>query len=132
MEDIAKTTKSTSNKNKKNTKWILFIIAAFFVGGVLGYFVGGNVKETQIREQYDQEVSKIQAEAANAKDDVSSGLKEGQATVSEGQQTIESLQAENATLRSTIETQNAKIADLEKQLEEAQNSEDSSDQVPNN
>ncbi len=122
-----------SKKAKKdNTKWILFIVLALLVGGILGYAMGGNAKETQVKKQYDQQIQKLEEDAAKAKEDVNSGLAEGQEAVAEGQQTLESLQAENATLKNTIDTQTKKIAELEQQLEDAQSSNTPTDTAPTN
>jgi peptidoglycan hydrolase CwlO-like protein len=115
----------TVKDNSSNTKWIVFIVVALIVGGALGFVIGGNAKETEIVEQYDQQITKLETELANTGEDLSAGITEGQEAVAEGQQTLETLQAENATLNATIETLNEQIADLESQLEDSQNTENS-------
>ncbi len=110
MSEISSNTSSLS-KNKL----IIIAVAVLLVGGIAGYFIGVNTTEDKQQE----ELSSLQQELEQARTGASDEIQEGQEAITEGQQTLESLQAENASLKATIEQQNQKIADLEQQLEEA-------------
>jgi peptidoglycan hydrolase CwlO-like protein len=97
-------------------------VGMLLFGGVLGYLIGKNVTESEIQKKYDQQVQELTEEVEDAKQGISGDVEQGQAAIAEGQQTLESLQAENTTLKSTIDKQAQKIAELEQQLEEAQGS----------
>jgi peptidoglycan hydrolase CwlO-like protein len=97
---------------------VLVVLAVLAVGGV-GYLMGSNAAEADAKAKYDQQVQGLQKELDEAKTEVGEDVQEGQEAVAEGQQTLESLQAENAELKNTIAAQNQKIADLEKQLQDA-------------
>jgi peptidoglycan hydrolase CwlO-like protein len=129
MADSDTTTTATKSK-KDNRKWIIYIIIAAVVAGGLGYVIGGNIKEAEMRQKYNLQVNELEEDASSAKQNANSALEEGQQEVAEGQQTLEALQNENATLKATIESQNAKIADLEQQLKEAQESDTTTPENP--
>lgn len=107
-----------------NNKWkLVLLIALFTILGVLGgYVYGSNKTESDLKKQYAAQIKDLEDDVSDAKKNASGSITEGQEAVNEGQQTIETLQAENASLKATIEDQNKKITDLEKQLEEANNS----------
>lgn len=115
---MAEVTDSTAAK-PKNTKWIVFIVLALLLGGVLGYAYGSNSTESELKTKYAAQIKQLEEDVDKAKESASGTVEEGQAAVAEGQQTLESLQTENAQLKSTIDAQTKKIADLEKQLAEA-------------
>ena len=121
MADYTTETSSTGKK-KKNTHWFIPALIALLIGGSLGYVIGANMAKTESEEELQRQVASLEEELETAKEDLSDDIEEGQDSVAEGQDTIESLQAENATLKATIDQQNKKIADLEQQLEEAENS----------
>lgn len=110
---------SSGAPSKSNNKLVVIGIIALLIGGIAGYFIGVNVTE----DKQQQEILTLQLELEQAKSGASDELEEGQEAIAEGQQTLESLQAENASLKETIEQQNQKIADLEQQLENAQGTE---------
>ncbi len=121
-QNLRETTTPKPEKKQKNTKWILFIVLALVIGGAAGFVIGQDLKESEMKDQYGTQIEALEDEVEDAKIRAGDTLEDGQEAVTEGQQTLESLQAENATLKTTIEEQNAKIADLEKQLQEAQGS----------
>lgn len=127
MSETISTTPEQTHKNNKSTKWVIFVILALFIGGAVGYALGAAAKESEIQASFDQQTQQLEDEIDALKlstgiklDDGQEALTEGQEAITEGQQTLESLQAENAALKATIEEQNKKIADLEMQLEAAQ------------
>ncbi len=120
---MADQTTETTKKNKKGKSlWvkILLILVILVIGGIIGYSIGKSHAEDEAQANLQQQVSSLQQQLDLAKKGVNN-------EVQEGQQSLESLQTENATLKSTIEKQNQKIADLEKQLEEAQSTNPPSD-----
>lgn len=92
-----------NKKDVSRTVLIISILLALAGGMIGGYTLGTNAAESDLEQQ---------------KDAASSKVEQGQAAVSEGQQTIESLQSDNAQLESTIDEQAQKITDLEAQLAE--------------
>lgn len=119
------TTTSPPEKKKGHvsmTTLILSILLALVLAGVGGYYIGAKKTENDLNAKHQQQVSQLQTELSAAKANASGTVQEGKDAITSGQDTIASLQAENATLKATIDQQNKKIADLEKQLEEAQGS----------
>lgn len=103
---------------------ILIIVLAVIAVGAAGYFLGKNTAEDDAKAMYTEQIQSLKQDLDEAKDTVSSG-------VEEGQDTVESLQAENAELEAKVQEQEAKIADLEKQLEDANSNNTTNTQTPN-
>ena len=99
---------------------IALIVLAILVVGTIGYVIGTNQAESDVKAKYDEKTQSLQKQVDEAKEGLSDTVQEGQEAVEEGKQTLESLQAENSQLKSTIDELNKKIVDLEKQLEDAQ------------
>lgn len=106
-------TPMSRNADGLTRPWIILIIvlSVLVVGGV-GYSIGQNQAEQDAQAKYDRQVKSLEDEADKAKTVVSAGSEQNQ-------QTVESLEAENAQLKTKVSEQEQKIADLEKQLEEA-------------
>lgn len=98
---------------------ILLIIIGLLVAGGIGYTMGANAAQSDLEAKVDERVQDLQQELDEAKTVINNELDESQESIEEGQQTLESLQAENAELKTTIQQQTQKIAELEEQLEEA-------------
>jgi len=103
-------------------KIIIFSAVALLVGGGLGYYLGSTMKESELTDKYTQQLAKFGLTVNEAQEIATDAANQSQATQASNQQTIETLKAENAQLKTTIQTQQTKIADLEKQLEEANKS----------
>ncbi len=117
-----KKTKSSSKKVVSRTVCILLVILALICGGLAGYAYGQNNAKSDAEKALQQKVNSLESDLSKAKTAVGSEVQEGQQDVAESQQTAEALKTENAALKQTISDQQKKIADLEKQLEEAKNS----------
>ena len=117
---MGKSALSTNQEGLARWALILIIVLSVLVVGGVGYYIGWNRAEDQAKSKYSKQTQELQQELDKAKQSATTKVTAGQEKVAEGQQTVESLSAENTQLKSTIETQNQKIADLEKQLEDAQ------------
>ncbi len=117
MSDVSG--QEAGSKNKKvvsQTVTILLIIITLILGGLAGYAYGKESATTDAEKELQQQVSSLEAELSLAKAAAGDEIEED---ITEGQQTVEALQSENAALKQTIADQNQKIADLEQQLEGA-------------
>lgn len=120
MDETTNVTEATEQKDSvakdkkvvSRTVCVLLAVLALIIGGLGGYAYGNNTATTEAQKQQQQEAAALENDVNKAKAAVGNEAQEGK-------QTVESLQAENAALKTTIEQQNAKIADLQKQLEEA-------------
>jgi predicted nuclease with TOPRIM domain len=121
---------STKSSKKNPWKTVLLVIGILLAGGAAGYYIGTNNAESDLQKKYDEQVQKLQDELDDARQNVSGTLEESQDALTEGQQTLESVQADNAALQATIDQQKQQIADLEKQLADAQS--DNSTDTPTN
>lgn len=92
---------------------ILIIVMSVLAVGSVGYLIGKNNAEADAKTKYEQQVKSLQGELDEAKSTVSGG-------VEQGQQTLESLQAENEELKTKVAEQAKEIEDLKHQLEEAE------------
>lgn len=114
---------TTEGKRKLTSKtWfkVLLIVILVIAFGGLGYYFGYEKAKTDTRNELNARIELLEDDLDAAKKAAGSELLEGQEAVQEGQQTLQELQTENTQLKSTIEQQNQKIAELEKQLEDAQ------------
>lgn len=91
---------------------ILIIVLAVLVVGGVGYVIGQNKAESDTQAKINEQTQSLQQQLDDAK-------AEAAPKVEDGQDSIEALQTQNAELDATVAEQAQKIADLEKQLEEA-------------
>jgi len=112
-------------------KLIIFSTVALLVGGLGGWYIGQSMKESELMDKYTQQLAKFGLTVNEAQEIAADAASQNQTVLVQNQTTIDSLTAENAQLKSTIQTQQAKIADLEKQLAEAQK-EDTTPTTPTN
>ncbi len=116
MSDTNEPTKTKKSAKKVSMAvCVLLIIIALAAGGWAGYAYGKNTTKDDATKALNQKVSSLESDLTKAKAAVGS-------EVQEGQQSAESLQAENTALKQTVSDQQKKITDLEKQLEAAKNS----------
>ncbi len=121
-ENEPKKTKSQAKKVVSRTVCILLVVIALVGGGLAGYAYGRNTAKADTEKALNQKISSLESDLGKAKAAVGNEVQEGQQDLAEGQQTVESLQSENAALKQTISDQNKKIADLENQLDQIKNS----------
>lgn len=103
-------------KPKKSVSVAVFVISLLLVlvlGTLGGYMVGSSMKEDELTDKYEAQLDEINSGVDKAKTSASD-------TANQNEQTIDDLQADNASLQATVDQQKQKIADLEAQLEEAQ------------
>jgi len=123
-------TEPTTKKSKKTNPWkkILLVALILVAGGVAGYYIGVSAAESDAKKKYDQQTQQLEEALNETKDSVSGTIEDGQNAFTELEQTLESVQAENAELKATIDQLKQQIEDLEDQLEDAQNSETPTDE----
>ncbi len=110
------TNKKPSTKKVVTRAACIILVIVALVGG---YVYGSNKATSDAEKELQQKVTSLQNDLNKATAAVGNEVQEGQQDIAEGQQTVEALKSENAALKQTISQQNQKIADLEKQLEEA-------------
>lgn len=117
MDEQKELKKNDTSKKKTVSQVVCILIAllAVILGGLAGYAYGTNTAKADTEAEYQQKASSLEDDLDSAKSSVT-------AQSEADQQSIESLQSENTALKQTIEGLNKQIADLEKQLEEANNS----------
>ncbi len=107
-----KKAKTSKKKTVSRTVCILIALLAVVLGGLAGYAYGTDKAKSDAEAEYQEQISALEGNISGAQSAVS-------AKSDADQQSIESLQSENATLKQTNEALKKQIADLEEQLEQA-------------
>jgi uncharacterized protein HemX len=115
-------TKPRGKKVVSRSVCILLTVLALVLGGLAGYAYGKSVATTDSEEALQQRVSSLEDDLDQAKAAANNKVQDSEEDSAQDQETIDALKSENATLKQTITDQNEKIADLQRQLDEANNS----------